>query len=734
MSKRKYFTKSVFKLATECPVKPYYYGNKEYENVDSDNEFLKALAEGGFQVGELAKAYYPGGYDIETKSNEQAIKETNELLKKENVVIYEAAITYKDCLIRVDVLEKIGNTFNVIEVKSKSFDSQNINILSRNGIKADYKPYILDIAFQNWVVKNAFPDSEVNPFLMLADKSKSATIDGLNQKFYLTKENGRTKVVINGDLKELGEPVLTLFDVSDYMEITYNDTMFYDSENKKVDFNKIVLEWADKYVNGERLKAKGKISDKCFKCQFRAKDKTKKSGFLKCFKDNKIDIDESRQLIDNIWNYRGKNTLLKKGKFYIDEVEKLDIVGLNKELEENDIKLIDAVLNESWNLNPDYSTINEKYVERNLTNSDIKKITATKARQWKQIEKVKENDIDTFVHKENLKTYVDKFNYPLHFIDFETSMVAIPFFKGQKLYEQMAFQFSHHIMDKNGKVEHKGEFLFDKVGEFPNFEFVRALKKELENDNGTIFRYAPHENTVLNQILNQLYVSNEKDKFELINFIKTITYGDMVKPQSGIDENDTSEWNILTNRKKEVIDENGELVYFTQWVGERNMVDMLEMVKNCYYSPDMKGSNSIKAVLPSVLKKSKFVQDKYSKPIYGKGCEINSLNFESGWNWIRKYTKFNYTDSKNLEETKVVNPYKFLPNLFENEKDEYLMSGGVANGAEAMTAYAKMQFTEMTKDEREKVRNGLLRYCELDTLAMVMIMEYWMYEVLEVEK
>ena len=42
-----------------------------------------------------------------------------------------------------------------------------------------------------------------------------------------------------------------------------------------------------------------------------------------------------------------------------------------------------------------------------------------------------------------------------------------------------------------------------------------------------------------------------------------------------------------------------------------------------------------------------------------------------------------------------------------------------------MAAYALMQFTEMFDYEREKLRKGLLKYCELDTLAMVMIYEGW---------
>ena len=46
-------------------------------------------------------------------------------------------------------------------------------------------------------------------------------------------------------------------------------------------------------------------------------------------------------------------------------------------------------------------------------------------------------------------------------------------------------------------------------------------------------------------------------------------------------------------------------------------------------------------------------------------------------------------------------------------------------GGAAMTAYARMQSEEMLDIEREKIQTALLKYCELDTLAMVMIYEGW---------
>jgi len=71
----KYLTKSKFKLAAECPTKLFYTGKTEYANTSLDNPFLEALAEGGFQVGELAKLYYPGGHNIDTLNYDEALKQ-----------------------------------------------------------------------------------------------------------------------------------------------------------------------------------------------------------------------------------------------------------------------------------------------------------------------------------------------------------------------------------------------------------------------------------------------------------------------------------------------------------------------------------------------------------------------------------------------------------------------------------------------------------------------------------
>jgi hypothetical protein len=45
---------------------------------------------------------------------------------------------------------------------------------------------------------------------------------------------------------------------------------------------------------------------------------------------------------------------------------------------------------------------------------------------------------------------------------------------------------------------------------------------------------------------------------------------------------------------------------------------------------------------------------------------------------------------------------------------------GIFDGDAAMTAYARTQFTHMSQEEFDWIRNALLRYCKLDTMAIMM--------------
>ena len=655
MRKPRYLTKSRFKLGMECPTKLFYTAKEEYPDQKMNDPFLQALAEGGYQVGELAKHYFPHGHDITTLDYEEAEKQTQELLKQENVIIYEPAIRFNNLFIRIDILVKKGSHFDLIEVKSKSFDvNEESPFLNKNGtIKSNWKPYLYDIAFQRFVLASAFPKSSISSYLMMANKNAVCMTEGLNQKFQIIKDESERKgVKVSNALsqEDLKSKILIQIPVEEEIQLVYDTKDGKDKKDKSFFENIEFL--ASHYEKDKKIISS--IGSKCSDCEFNCSQEDEvqglKSGFKECWSDalNWKDKDFEAATVLDIWNFRRKDNLIEDKKIQIKDISKGDI----------------------------------------RPNSDKKSGLSSSERQWIQVKKLQSDDSTPFLDVWGLSEEFKKWKYPLHFIDFETSAVAIPFNKGRKPYEGIAFQFSHHIVKQNGSVEHIGQYLNTERGVFPNYEFIRELKKQLELDDGTIFRYAPHENTYLNLIYRQLCEDEAKihDKEDLCTFIKSIT-----KSVGSSDE---------------------------KWEGDRCMVDMWELVKRYYYDPLMKGSNSIKYVLPAMLNSSDYLKQKYSKPIYGLSSSdgIPSLNFKN-WQWIE------------VKGGTVMDPYKRLPKMFQDmsEKNMNILTqdNELREGGAALTAYGKMQFSEISEYEKKELTQALLKYCELDTLAMVMIFEGW---------
>ena len=679
--KQKLFTKSAFKIALECPRRLYYaYDSKLYANQDLTDDFLKSLADGGFQVGELAKVYYgvKGDADIDVLGYDEAVEKTKELFKNDTINIAEAAFRYGNLFVRADIIEKKGNDITLIEVKAKSWRSGDDFIKNKNSIPTGIRPYIYDVAFQKYVVmkalKELYPDQEftVKARLMMADKSKVASVDGLNQMFRIYKNGDRSYAqaderawTVAGVVPE-NERVLTAFDVDQYCDmIIAGET----GEQGKPDcmegmkFEQFVEVMSKHYC--ERTIAMTTLGTKCFKCPFHREpgDKdTLRDGYRECWKEMAkfTDDDFDKPLLKDlsgrhIGSIKGK--ILKNHKYFMDEITYDDLKKSN---------------------NPDAPR------EHGLDNYERKWLQIAIATGKEDLLKDFETDIKdgVYVDTDGLRKEMAKWKFPLHFIDFETSRSALPFYKGLHPYEQIAFQFSHHKVEMGAdgeyKVTHQTQYINAKKGFFPNFEFVRQLKKAVGEDEGTIFRYMDHENGVLNDIRRQLEISEEDDKDELIAFIKSIT-------------NDA----------------------------ERTMVDIAKSVLKYYYHPSMKGSNSIKDVLPAILNSSELIKSKYSRPIYGTP-EMPSLNLENKV-WI-EYDE----DGKTVK-----NPYKLLPpmstylDIPQEELDKMKREDDdtVSNGGAALAAYGKLQFsdTQMSK----ALEKALLCYCELDTLAMVFIWEYF---------
>ncbi len=661
----RYLTKSRFKLAVECPTKLFYTGKGHYRNLLSEDSFMQALAEGGFQVGNMATMRYPRGREVKARSNAEALAETHELLSThDNIVLFEPAIAHAGLLVRVDILVKQGNALQLIEVKAKSYNSDEPAILgARGGITSGMLPYIQDVAFQKFVVSQAMPQASIQCFLMMPDKAVTATVNGLNQCFKIVRgADNATEVVTLPQAQALVDAspdLLALVPVDQYIDMVMCAPLDYPGgQGGQQDFMpQAVARWAQAYAADQKIAPR--VHKGCAHCEFREPGGPVRgglqSGYHECLQqaaDLTVDQIEVGTVLD-IWNFRGKDKLIDQGVLRMSQVH------------EEDLKV-------------------KSDGSGGLSNSE---------RQWLQVGGIPKalNAGGYYFNTDYFQAARSHWRWPFHMIDFETCTVALPFFKGMRPYESVAFQFSHHVMHEDGRIEHKTQALLAQPGEFPNLAFVRALRQALSQDNGTIFRWAAHENTILRHIKDQLLSPNAAE---------------MLGAQ------DLSDRDELVAFIDEVV---SYKVGDATIAGPRAMVDLNDMARRAYFHPSTKGRTSIKKVLPAVMASSQWLRQKYAQPIYGQ--QIASLNFQQGFAWIEE-----------LADGSLRDPYERLKTLATEMLGQAPAPDDVevAEGGAAAMAYARLQFQDLTPEQRLQIEQALLRYCELDTFAMVMILEAWL--------
>ncbi len=209
---------------------------------------------------------------------------------------------------------------------------------------------------------------------------------------------------------------------------------------------------------------------------------------------------------------------------------------------------------------------------------------------------------ETFIDHPAIRKFLKQLKYPLHFLDFETWMTAIPEQDGHWPFRQIPFQFSLHIQQKQGaELTHKC-YLADGP-QNSHLEFAEALLQAIESKGSVLAYNKTFENTILNHL---------KDEFA-----------------------------HLCDRIERI---------------QERMIDLMTPFRKNYRLPAMKGSYSIKYVLPAL---------------------VPELNYDSLT---------------------------------------------IGNGSDASSAFYNLKHMEHEM-ERNAVRNALLDYCKLDTLAMAKILE-----------
>jgi hypothetical protein len=102
---------------------------------------------------------------------------------------------------------------------------------------------------------------------------------------------------------------------------------------------------------------------------------------------------------------------------------------------------------------------------------------------------------------EKLGPVLKAVQYPVHHLDFETIMLAVPRFSETRPYQALPVQWSNHIEQATGELRHE-EFLHKDVSD-PRKVLAEALLESL-GDRGSICVYSPYEKSVIEQLAEAL--------------------------------------------------------------------------------------------------------------------------------------------------------------------------------------------------------------------------------------
>jgi hypothetical protein len=102
---------------------------------------------------------------------------------------------------------------------------------------------------------------------------------------------------------------------------------------------------------------------------------------------------------------------------------------------------------------------------------------------------------------ERLGPMLKAVQYPVHHLDFETVMLAVPRFSETRPYQALPVQWSNHIEQATGELSHE-EFLHKDESD-PRKVLAEALLESLR-DRGSICVYSPYEKSVIEQLAETL--------------------------------------------------------------------------------------------------------------------------------------------------------------------------------------------------------------------------------------
>ena len=108
---------------------------------------------------------------------------------------------------------------------------------------------------------------------------------------------------------------------------------------------------------------------------------------------------------------------------------------------------------------------------------------------------------EEIINKEAIKAFLDTITYPVYHLDFETFQQSVPQYKGISPYQQIPFQYSIHKDDGKGNLEHF-EFLAQ-VGIDPRYELAKSLVRDIPKDVTVLAYNMGFEKGVIRKLANE---------------------------------------------------------------------------------------------------------------------------------------------------------------------------------------------------------------------------------------
>ncbi len=449
-------SKSDYALARNCEMKLHWRENGLPDS-RATNQYLQLLADGGFMVEALARAMYAGGTLLDSGSATRDAQHTRALLQAENVTLFQATFLAGRRHVRTDIIEKRGNVVRLIEVKAKSFDGAAHAESLRTGgpgvfraktkgraILADWIAKFEDLTYQVLVLERALPGVTVEPWLLMVDKSKRSALDNVPSLFALIRREraeqptGLLSAEFLGTDEELQQlDILTEVDASDEVA-----TLRAHVDAAATHFESL--------LDAPREALAPVLGPHCADCEFRT-EPFAESGFARCWGPLAAIAPHALEL------YRVSSVKESDGTPLVTSLARAGKASL-------------------------FDIPEDRLIKKDGT------IGAQAERQLRQLRHSRSND--QWVSAA-LRDTLGALSYPMHFIDFEVSRLALPYHANMRPYGQVVFQWSCHTVDAPGATPRHTEWL-NSNHEWPNITFSQTLR-DVIGAHDTVMAWSPFE-------------------------------------------------------------------------------------------------------------------------------------------------------------------------------------------------------------------------------------------------